>query len=124
MSFEPITLKTNIQPIKIYIDELLKIDCLLVPYVLSKKNGNFHDYTFRGFINNKETDTHLITINPTERKIIYDDVNIYNIKTEIKRNKTKFIMDDKIIELLEEIQIECKNILRNKKTLKELSILI
>ena len=124
MSFEQITLKTNIQPIKIYIDELLKIDCLLVPYVLLKKNGNFHDYSFRGFINKKETNTHLISINPTERKIIYDDANIYNIKTEIKRNKTKFIMDDNIIKLLEEIEIECKNILRNKKTLKELSILI
>ena len=119
MSYQQIVLNTDILPIKKYIDDMLKIDCCLVPYVLLKKNGNFHDFSFRGFIKQKETNTHLISINPTERKYIYDEVNIYNnnieFNTEVKRTKTKFINDSNILRLLEEMVIECKNTLRKTK---------
>lgn len=123
MSYQQIVLNTDFSPIKIYIDELLKINCSLVPHVSLKNNGNYIGFCFYGFITNKETQKPLIIISPTEKKYIYDGINIYNnnidIKTEIKRNKIKFINDDNIIKLLEEIEIECRDIIRKNKNLNQ-----
>jgi len=118
MTYHPITLKTDIQPIKKYIDDELKINCSLVPQVLIKKNGCFNSFCLYGFVKT-ETESPLIIISPSERKYIFDDVNIYNnnieFKMKVKRNKTTFINNKEIIKLLEDIENECKEILRNAR---------
>ena len=119
MSYQQIVLNNDILPIKTYIDDILKIDCCLVPRVLVKRNGNFGGLCLNAFKTNKETASPLLIIWTEERKYIYDEVNIYNnnieFNTEVKRTKTKFINDSNIIRLLEEMVIECKNTLRKTK---------
>jgi hypothetical protein len=118
MSFHSITLNIDLSPIKKYIDDELKINCSLVPQVLIKKNGCFNSFCLYGFVKT-ETETPLLIISPSERKYIFDDVNIYNnnieFKMKVKRNKTKFINNNEIIKLLGVIENECKEILRNAR---------
>ena len=71
----------------------------------------------------EETQKPLIIIFPEERKFTYDSINLHNtinLNTEIKRNKEKYVHNNEIIELFEELIIECKEIARHhKKCLEE-----
>lgn len=111
--YNDIILKTNILPIKNYIDQALGIKSRLVPRILIKKNGNFDKLCINCYKINKETQKPLIIIWPDDRKYMYDPINLHNnninFTTEIKRNRDEYIQNNDIIRLFEELIIECKN---------------
>ena len=120
--YNDIYLKTDISPIKKYLNDALGINCYLVPRILTKKNGNFDRWCINCYKIQEETQKPLIIIFPEERKFTYDSINLHNtinLNTEIKRNKEKYIHNNEIIELFEELINECKEIARQHKKLLE-----
>ena len=121
--YNNIYLKTDISIIKKYIDTLFGINCYLVPKILIKRNGNFDRWCICCYKFLEKTQKPLIIIYPEERKFYYDSKNLHNnnnINTEIKRNEEKYIQNNNIIKLFDEIIIECKEITRHhKKWLEE-----
>ena len=101
-----IYLETDISIIKKHIDTLFGINCYLVPKILIKRNGNFDRWCINCY-KIQETQKPLIIIFPEERTFIYDSINLHNtinlINTEINRNKEKYIHNNEIIELFEEL---------------------
>jgi hypothetical protein len=100
IKYNDIQIKTDMKPIKKYIDDILKIECHLVPKVLINKNGKFNNLCIYGYENNTETQKPLIIIQPDERTYSYG-------------NKTKFINDNNIIKILEDIKNEGKKMINN-----------
>ena len=114
--YNNIYLETDISLIKEYIDTLFGINCYLIPKVLIKRNGNFDGWCICCYKFLEKTQKPLIIIYPEERTFYYDSQNLHNnnnINTEIKRNEEKYIQNNNIIKLFEEIVIECKDIIRN-----------
>ena len=121
--YNNIYLKTDISLIKKYIDTLFGINCYLIPKILIKRNGNFDRWCICCYKFLEKTQKPLIIIYPEERKFYYDSKNLHNnnnINTEIKRNEEKYIQNNNIIKLFEEIVIECKEIARHHKKLFEI----
>ena len=117
--YNDIILKTDILPIKNYIDNALGIKSRLVPRILIKKNGNFDKLCINCYKINKETQKPLIIIWPDDRKYMYDPINLHNnninFTTEIKRNRDEYIQNNDIIRLFEELIIECKDTVNKLK---------
>ena len=100
IKYNDIQIKMDVSPIKKYIDDVLKIECHLIPKVLIKKDGKFNKLCIYGYENNNTTEKPLIIIQPDERTYSYG-------------NKTKFINDNNIIKLLEAISNEGKKTINN-----------
>ena len=117
--YNDIILKTDISPIKNYIDIIFGIKSQLVTRILIKRNGNFDRLCINCYKINKETQKPLIIIWADERKYIYDLINLHNdninFTTEIKRNKEAYIQNNSIIKLFEELNIECRDIVNKLK---------
>ena len=116
--YNNIYLETDISLIKKYIDTLFGINCYLIPKVLIKRNGNFDRWCICCYKFLEKTQKPLIIIYPDELKFNYDSKNLHNtnnINTEIKRDEEKYIQNNNIIKLFDEIVIECKEIARHHK---------
>ena len=117
--YNDIILRTDISPIKNYIDNALGIKSRLVPRILIKKNGNFDKLCINCFNIYNETRKPLIIIWPDDRKYIYDPINLHNnnidFTTEIKRNRDEYIQNNDIIRLFEELIVECKDTVNKLK---------
>ena len=116
--YNNIYLETDISLIKKYIDILFGINCYLIPKVLIKNNDNIGGLIICCYKFFEKTQKPLIYIYPEERKFNYDSKNLHNnnnINTEIKIDETKYIQNNNIIKLFEEISIECQTIVHQRK---------
>lgn len=117
--YNNITFKTDISPIKKYVDNVLGINCYLVPRILIKNNGNFDKLCINCYIIGKQTNKPLLILWPDDRKYSYDSINLHNnninFTTDIHRNKEDYIQNKDIIRLFEELIIECKGTVNKLK---------
>jgi hypothetical protein len=116
--YNDIILKSDLSPIKNYIDAALGISFKLKPRISLKSNGNFDKFVINCYKTNCNSNKPLSIIYPEEKKYIYDHINLnndINYNTDIKRTKEIFIQNNEIIKLFKNIIIECKDILSKAK---------